>query len=177
MNKPKLQMLRPNVATLPSQGVQVAKPPGTQRVRGRALQEIRERILRRDGGICRCEDCQRTGALKEAQEVEHRVPLWAGGQEDDANRYAIASDCHKAKTAREAAERVRGRGQGAGMMHDPIAHVPITSPAPSWRAAAASAKGRRPGRGSNSSSGSVLETTWLLTQRVRRQFSTIFFTP
>jgi 5-methylcytosine-specific restriction enzyme A len=65
----------------------------------------RERVLRRDCGVCRCDECKATGALKPAHEVDHHIPLWKGGTEDDENLKAINRDCHKAKTAREAAER------------------------------------------------------------------------
>jgi 5-methylcytosine-specific restriction enzyme A len=80
----------------------------TKRIRGSAHQRIRDRIMSRDCGICCCATCQRTGALSLAHEVEHRIPLWAGGQEDDSNRYAIARDCHKVKTRCE--DRMRAAG-------------------------------------------------------------------
>lgn len=104
----KLQMLRPKVATLPTSAQHQPRMAGTERIRGSALQRIRDRILYRDQGICRCETCKRTDTLKVATEVEHRTPLWAGGQEDDGNRYAIASDCHEAKTRCEARMRAAG---------------------------------------------------------------------
>jgi 5-methylcytosine-specific restriction endonuclease McrA len=85
-------------------------PPaaGTDRIRGRALQTIRDRIFRRDNGLCRCQLCQASNALNLANEVEHRIPLWAGGAESDQNRYAIASACHEAKTECEARMRASG---------------------------------------------------------------------
>jgi 5-methylcytosine-specific restriction protein A len=101
----RLQTLKPRIQTLDTR--RIATPAGTERIRGRALQTIRDRILRRDCGICHCAACQATCALKPAHEVDHRVPLWMGGAEDDSNRYAINADCHKAKTALEAAERAR----------------------------------------------------------------------
>lgn len=103
--KPRLQTLRSSVQTLKTTRSTIA---ATDRIRGRALQAIRHRILRRDAGICRCSTCQRTGALKAAHEVEHRIPLWAGGTEDDSNRYAINVDCHAEKTRCEAAMRAQG---------------------------------------------------------------------
>lgn len=84
-----------------------ASVQATERVGGYALQKIRQRIMRRDCGICRCDACTRTGALKIAHEVEHYLPLWAGGLEADENRYAINAGCHEAKTACEAAMRSR----------------------------------------------------------------------
>jgi 5-methylcytosine-specific restriction protein A len=69
---------------------------------------IRDRILRRDCGICRCRECTRTGGTKPAHHVDHDRPLWAGGAEDDSNRISINEDCHKAKSACEAAMRAKG---------------------------------------------------------------------
>lgn len=101
----KLKMLAPRLGTVaPTVGVGV---PATPRVRGSVLQTIRRRILLRDNGLCRCDECKQSGAVKLAHEVEHRVPLWAGGAEDDDNRYAINRECHKRKTAREARERLQ----------------------------------------------------------------------
>lgn len=107
-NRPRLQMLKPQVQSLPPRLTTPGTVASTTRIRGRARQVIRERILTRDWGICRCLDCRRTGALQLADEVEHRLPLWAGGQEEDANRYAIAKDCHRAKSACETRMRATG---------------------------------------------------------------------
>lgn len=98
-------MLGARIATLANVTPGTMTIPTTPRIRGWALLKIRERILLRDNGMCRCDDCAASGAVKLAHEVEHRIPLWKGGAEDDSNRYAINRDCHKAKTAREAAER------------------------------------------------------------------------
>lgn len=68
---------------------------------------IRDRILRRDCGVCKCAECALTGRLRPAQEVDHVTPLWKGGKDDESNLSAINADCHKRKTAREAAERGR----------------------------------------------------------------------
>jgi 5-methylcytosine-specific restriction endonuclease McrA len=38
-------------------------------------------------------------------EVDHEVPLWAGGTNDLSNLRAVCRPCHKAKTAAEAKER------------------------------------------------------------------------
>lgn len=103
----KLQTLRSQVQSIPRR-VQTASPVQTNRIRGRTLQTIRERIMHRDMGLCRCALCLRTEALTVAHEVEHRIPLWAGGQEQDSNRYAINRSCHKAKTDCEAGMRARG---------------------------------------------------------------------
>jgi hypothetical protein len=102
----RLHTLKPRVATLDTRRAQ--SPAATERIRGSALQTIRERILRRDCGICRCPQCVATGALRPAREVDHSVPLWAGGAEADANRLSISEGCHQAKNACEARMRAMG---------------------------------------------------------------------
>lgn len=105
---PKLKTIKPRLQSAPIRLAQVARPAGTERIRGSALQKIRDRILRRDCGVCRCEQCLREGSARFAHEIEHRVPLWAGGAEDDDNRYAINRECHEAKTKCEARMRAAG---------------------------------------------------------------------
>lgn len=63
----------------------------------------RARILRRDGRVCY--RCARGGC----NEVDHIVPASRGGTDDDSNLAAICTDCHKAKTAREARGESRRR--------------------------------------------------------------------
>jgi hypothetical protein len=40
-------------------------------------------------------------------EVDHREPLWAGGNNDVENLWLLCIDCHKRKTATEASQRRR----------------------------------------------------------------------
>lgn len=78
---------------------------------------LRARILRRDCGLCQCEECKAAGRLLSATQVDHKVNKaeWKrrhgslAGVDDDSNLRAINVDCHKRKTAREAAQ---GRGAG-----------------------------------------------------------------
>jgi 5-methylcytosine-specific restriction enzyme A len=97
--KSRLQTLKPVVA---------AHKSGDDRIRGSALQRIRDRILTRDRGVCQCARCQKTGAVMPASIVDHTIPLWAGGAESDHNRQAINSACHDLKSAHEAACRAAG---------------------------------------------------------------------
>jgi len=60
----------------------------------------RARILARDGW--RCYICGR-----QAVTVDHVVPRSAGGPDTDANKRGICTPCHRAKTAREAAQARR----------------------------------------------------------------------
>lgn len=79
------------------------KPKSTPRTRGSVWMQTRARILERDGGLCQCDRCLGRGLP--ADQVDHRVPLWEGGADDDGNLQAIHSDCHKRKTKDEAARR------------------------------------------------------------------------
>lgn len=79
---------------------------------GRPWRRKRARILKRDGYLCRCDDCTRDGLLLLAHEVDHIVPRARGGTDDDSNLRAINRDCHLRKTAREAAAGRSARGGG-----------------------------------------------------------------
>lgn len=70
---------------------------------------IRDRIMRRDNGLC--QQCRRDGKLTLAEQVDHIVEHADGGSDDDANLEALCGDHHKAKTARSQAAR-RGREGG-----------------------------------------------------------------
>ena len=72
------------------------------RIRGRELQSIRARILKRDP---LCIPCRASGRISASTQVDHVLALHMGGKETDANRQGICDDCHKDKTAREAAAR------------------------------------------------------------------------
>ncbi len=97
--KSTLPTLKPGVPAL------VAKRPGaTERQRGRSWMQRRARWLAEHP---LCEHCEAAGRVKAAEQVDHRVPLWAGGADDESNFSSLCTDCHAAKTAAEAAERGR----------------------------------------------------------------------
>jgi 5-methylcytosine-specific restriction protein A len=102
----KLTMLKPRVQTLRTTTVQ---PLVVERTRGNAWMTTRNRIFRRDNGLCQCADCRATGRLLVAHQVDHVVPLWEGGADVDANLQAINAECHRLKTAAEAERRVGKR--------------------------------------------------------------------
>lgn len=57
-----------------------------------------------------CIACQAEGRVAAGQEVDHRIPLWAGGEDDESNYQSLCTEHHKAKTAREAKDRSRVGG-------------------------------------------------------------------
>lgn len=89
-----LTTLKPRVSTIDTRK---GSSPATERIRGRALQRIRERILLRDEYTC-----QVCGRVSRDLEVDHIVPLHLGGPEIDSNRQAICPvPCHQEKSERE----------------------------------------------------------------------------
>lgn len=95
--KSRLPVLRPSLPSMPT--------GKESRPKGRPWERVRVRILRRDNGLCRCATCTATGRLLPAHEVDHVVPRWKGGSDDDDNLAAINRDCHRAKTDAEERER------------------------------------------------------------------------
>jgi len=89
---------------------QASRIAATPRIRGRKLQQRRIAWLSAHPLCC---DCTAEGRATLAQEVDHEVPLWAGGADDDTNFASRCIEHHKAKTAREASERARGLPRSA----------------------------------------------------------------
>lgn len=69
---------------------------------GAAWVKTRARILARDMHMC--QPCLRKGRPTPAHAVDHIKAKAKGGTDEDENLEATCDDCHKAKTAREAAE-------------------------------------------------------------------------
>lgn len=107
MSRPRLRTLRPRLATLDTQRVQTLplNPDATPRQRGRAWMERRGRWLREHP---LCAHCAAQGRVTAAREVDHVIPLADGGADHEGNFQSLCSDCHAAKTAREATQRARG---------------------------------------------------------------------
>lgn len=101
-----VKMLKPRVAMLRSATV---KTLSIERTRGSAWMATRERILRRDMGLCQCGACKLLPAPRIAHQVDHIVPLADGGADADHNLQALNVDCHALKTAAENAARARTR--------------------------------------------------------------------
>lgn len=77
----------------------------TARGYGWAWQQLRARILKRDGYLCR--DCRTEGRVTLATDVDHITPKAKGGTDEDDNLQSLCADHHKAKTARDEGRRVR----------------------------------------------------------------------
>ena len=76
-------------------------PVAENRITGRPLTRIRERIIARDGAACR-----KCGKMVGRLEVDHIVPLFLGGAESDENRQLLCQvPCHRDKSLEE--EKVR----------------------------------------------------------------------
>ena len=104
----RLRTLKPLIRTIDAGKASVTTATATQRTRGSAWMATRERILRRAGGQCQCERCRASGDVRIATQVDHIVPLFAGGRDDDSNLQAINVECHRVKTDAEAARRASG---------------------------------------------------------------------
>lgn len=63
-------------------------------------------------------------ARKPRWDMDHLVPLWAGGENTVANCRVLCRECHKSKTRREAAERAAARRATKAAM-DPQLTVPV----------------------------------------------------
>lgn len=77
-----------------------------ERKRGSAGVKDRNKIKSRDNGLCQA--CNEEGRTTIGAVVDHKRPLWAGGSDDDANKWLLCVPCHDAKTKLEAAARARG---------------------------------------------------------------------
>ncbi|WP_305821378.1 HNH endonuclease [Massilia brevitalea] len=103
---PKLRTLQSRLQ--PARLTRLAPAPTAtvERKRGSAGVADRERIRRRDCGLCQA--CAANGATSLGVAVDHKVPLWAGGSDDDSNKWLLCKPCHDAKTAEEARQRAAG---------------------------------------------------------------------
>ncbi|HCN5210834.1 HNH endonuclease [Enterobacter roggenkampii] len=77
------------------------KPGQTRHQRGYGTkwEAIRERILKRDKGLC--QDHLNQGVAKSASCVDHITPKAHGGTDADSNLQSLCWSCHAKKTARD----------------------------------------------------------------------------
>lgn len=94
-------------------------PTKTERIRGHALQRIRDRILKRDP---LCVMCLAKGRVTESVEIDHIVPVMHGGMEEDSNRQGLCKDCHREKTNRDLGYKPKHGVNQDGTPRDPDHH-------------------------------------------------------
>src|SRR5574337_321930 len=78
-----------------------------ERLRGRARQAQRKRIIERDKGLCQV--CLKNGLIRAGTEVDHKIALQNGGDNSDGNQWLLCDDCHSDKTFDERPGGVRKR--------------------------------------------------------------------
>ena len=88
----KLTTLKPSV---PLANLATARRYETPRIAGRRLQERRERWQRTRPLCVRCEA---RGVVRLWTELDHIVPLFKGGRDDDSNLQGLCTPCHAEKT-------------------------------------------------------------------------------
>ena len=100
----KLATLKPRVHALPDR-LPTAGYDTTQRDRGRPWRRRRAAWLQLHPF---CAACTGRGHVTPATEVDHVIPLWQGGADNDRNYQSLCKPDHDAKTARESKIRVGG---------------------------------------------------------------------
>jgi len=70
----------------------------TPRLSGQKAYDRRNRWLDKHPLCCLCEALGTTTA---GQEVDHVIPLWKGGADDESNFQTLCKPCHRNKTDRE----------------------------------------------------------------------------
>ena len=72
------------------------KTQTVERPRGRILQRLRGRIMQ---GQPLCRMCDEKGLVTPGAEMDHIVPLFMGGSNDDDNLQMLCVECHRKKSA------------------------------------------------------------------------------
>jgi 5-methylcytosine-specific restriction endonuclease McrA len=110
-----LPMLRSPLALLPRH----ASEQTVERVNGNTMRSLKRRALRRQGYRCACELCTAHphGGLRltmDTCELDHHVPLYAGGTNAIENLRALSVPCHARVTREQHADRATRRGHRTG---------------------------------------------------------------
>jgi 5-methylcytosine-specific restriction endonuclease McrA len=99
-----LKTLKPTLSAIKTNRFKVleAKAGTTERIRGRAWMEKRQKIALAHG--YRCVDC---GLIwrSHIDQIDHIIPLEQGGSNDDKNLQLLCVPCHQKKSATEAKNR------------------------------------------------------------------------
>jgi len=85
-----------------------------QRGYGASWVRVRAKVLKRDAHLCQCRHCKAEGLVRPASEVDHIVPKFKGGTDDESNLQAINRECHERKSLEDAGSRepIRFRPDG-----------------------------------------------------------------
>lgn len=109
-----LKQIKSTMPKLEAKGLapmQEAIPAYGQGRGGRPWRRLRDAVLKRDRYLCQCQQCKADKRVTLAEEVDHIIPISEGGTDDMKNLQAINAQCHKVKTAKEAARgAARNRG-------------------------------------------------------------------
>lgn len=74
------------------------------RLRGRGLQARRLRVWRKDP---HCQMCGRLASYPDGFQLDHKVPLYKGGDDEDENCQVLCVPCHDKKTMTDLGYRER----------------------------------------------------------------------
>ena len=72
------------------------RDPASNKRYGRSWKRIRDRYIKAHP---LCEECDRNGRIKAAEEVHHILPLSKGGGNETSNLMALCKSCHSKITA------------------------------------------------------------------------------
>lgn len=106
----KLTTLKPRLKAIDTRRIKPVYGEN-RRISGSARVGLKRRIYVRDGGHC-CM-CNRVVDLHDS-ELDHRVALQFGGDNDESNLWTLCIDCHSGKSTREAST---GQPDGEALKH------------------------------------------------------------
>jgi 5-methylcytosine-specific restriction protein A len=101
MKTPRLKTLRPRIENGKLQ--KVATTQLGQRLTGSKWIGVKKLFERHNPRVCA--ECDRQGLVGNGDELDHIVPLWAGGGNNQSNLQWLCRDHHKEKTKKEATVR------------------------------------------------------------------------
>ena len=102
-----MRMIKPRLATLNTSPVKTltARIGATERTRGSKWMKIRAKWL---NAHPLCVECEGRGYARPATQLDHIIPLWQGGKDDESNYQSLCVECHAEKTAEEVKQRAWG---------------------------------------------------------------------